>query len=609
MSNYWLIAVGINQYQYQPPLNYAQADAQALWNFLVGKAGFMPDHCLLLTDTSPFINGKPTYPSRENIQLWIDWLSKQALQQGDQVWLFFSGYGLKSDGQDYLMPIDGNAENIAATGIPMRSIYESLKASTAATQLVLLDINRNSSVSGSGLVGSQTVELARELEIPTVLSCQPNQAAYEASDLQQGLFTAALLEGLRTEGNMTLATLKRYLSERLPELCEHHWRPRQEPVVVVHPPGKSHQVILPPQGILVTSGYYGQNEQRHVLGNEAIVNGTQAPVGIVGLGVQNNPPKKDDFATPSNPFDSNLDDIEPRNNLEPKQPAPVAAELTNGHAGASRDLSEVDEDNDGAFWQNILLWGGGLLLLLLLLMSLFGLNKGKQPAGQMAGRSSTGTVSGAGKAKVPAKPKTKEEINQDRLDKAKVLLQNNQVSKYSQAIALASQIKPREPLHAQAEESIERWSQIILDTAQGRAKQGKYAQAVAAAKLVPKDPQPIYAQAQKLIKEWEPVVKKQQANTTLLLTAKGLIRPAQASSYNKAIAVARKIPAGQPAYSEAQKSIALWSQTILNLGQKRASEGNLKAAIDTASLVPAKTPAHAKAQQAIAQWKKQPQKK
>ncbi|MBD2180421.1 caspase family protein [Planktothrix sp. FACHB-1355] len=611
MSNHWLMAIGINQYQYLQPLGYAQADAQAIWNFLVGRGGFMPERCLLFSDTSPYIAGHSTYPRSENIKLWMYWLCQEGLQEGDQVWFFFSGYGLKSNGEEYLMPIDGNPADIAGTGIPIRWIYESLKDAKASMQLVLLDINRAGGTQAGAQVGSQTVELARALEIPTILSCQPTQFSHEASDLQHGLFTAALLEGLRTEGGDTsIATLKRYLSERLPELCELHWRPRQEPVVVVHPATKSHQVILPDLRVPVASGYYAEAEERNSTTAEAGVSGTVNPSFVAA---QHNMQTIASIPSMENPFNGNLDDIEPRSDLQ-DEPAAVSSSTSttqakNGHPGNSKNAilaEEDDDDEEGTFWRQMLLWGGGLLLLVLLLMSLFGRPLRQQTAGRQGGTSSDAVSSKSGQK--GAKPKSVEQINQERLNKAKTFLQNNQVSQYSQAIATASLIKSGQPYYDEAQDSIERWSQIILDTAQGRAQRGNYSGAIAAANLIPKDPQPIYAQAQKSIKQWSGVVKQQQAYTKTLQSAKGLVKPGEASSYNKAIVVARKIPAGQPAYTEAQKSIALWSQSILNLANQRASGGDTKAAIATASLVPKNTPAYAKAQQAIAQWKRQPSK-
>jgi len=65
MANYWAIAIGINQYQVFQPLDYAQADAEALKDFLVTQGGFLPQNCLLMTNTSPPIGETPpTQPKK-----------------------------------------------------------------------------------------------------------------------------------------------------------------------------------------------------------------------------------------------------------------------------------------------------------------------------------------------------------------------------------------------------------------------------------------------------------------------------------------------------------------------------------------------------------------
>ncbi|HEY9709602.1 MAG TPA: hypothetical protein V6D48_15465 [Oculatellaceae cyanobacterium] len=71
MANHACMAVGINHYQFLPPLSYGQADAEDLQQFLVGQANLPSSQCLLLTDTSPIIGDQSTYPSRENILSWL----------------------------------------------------------------------------------------------------------------------------------------------------------------------------------------------------------------------------------------------------------------------------------------------------------------------------------------------------------------------------------------------------------------------------------------------------------------------------------------------------------------------------------------------------------
>ena len=76
-------------------------------------------------------------------------------------------------------------------------------------------MNRSQSVKAGESIGAQTAELARQMEIPTVLSCRPNQVSRETSALRQGFFAAALLEGLRSGECTTLKSLDRFLSDRL----------------------------------------------------------------------------------------------------------------------------------------------------------------------------------------------------------------------------------------------------------------------------------------------------------------------------------------------------------------------------------------------------------
>lgn len=567
MSNQWLITIGINQYQHFQPLNYAQADAQGLWNLVVSRGSFMPDRCLLLTDTSPFIEGQSTYPSGENVKQWLDHLCQQAIKQDDLVWFFFSGYGVKWEGQDYLMPIDGNPADVSATGISLKEVYEKLKGSKAGTVLVLLDMNHQQEYQdGSTVVGNHAVELAREMEIPTVLSCQPGQFSYEIGELQHGLFTGALLEGLRSGAGLTLASLKRFLSERVPELSQNHSRPLQEPVVVVNPPGKSHQVILPEQPVFAGS----QNGEWSPVSAQLVGSGAAVASAVATSSVEN-------------PFQAAL-----RNQQEAT--ATTSASANNGQPKPANAADDEDDDDNGSLWQQILLWGGGLALLLLLLLTTFGRNL-FFPAGEQAdsgGDSNVSSVTPAGKL--------------TSLDRAQVLLRNNQANSYVLAIKQASQIKAGDPQYREAQASMERWSRNILDIAKGRANTRDYRGAIAAASMVPQDPQPIFTEAERSIRQWTPLAKKQQANQVVLSTARGLIRPNSASSYVQAINMARKIPQGDPGYAQAQALINVWSQRILNLARQRANEGNFGLAVITANLVPANTIAYNPARQAIAQW-------
>lgn len=191
--------------------------------------------------------------------------------------------------------------------------------------------------------------------------------------------------------------------------------------------------------------------------------------------------------------------------------------------------------------------------------------------------------------------------NQALSDLAKMSLEPNQASDLNKAIANARKIKIGDPLYPQAQDNIKIWSRIILDLAENRAKTKEYASAIAAAQLIAKD-EPLHAKAQASINQWRLEAKQYMSNTTLLDAANALITPGQASSYNRAIEVAKQVPQGQPGSDMAQKSINKWSEKILNIAKNRATQGDFKAAIETAVLVPEVSAPYEEAQEAIEKW-------
>jgi hypothetical protein len=194
--------------------------------------------------------------------------------------------------------------------------------------------------------------------------------------------------------------------------------------------------------------------------------------------------------------------------------------------------------------------------------------------------------------------------NRELLGQARLNFRSTQASDLSRAIRQVSQIQPQEPFYEEAQADIDRWSGMILDIAQGRAKRGDFGGAIAAAKLIPPDREAAYDEAQTAIASWEALVRQQKTNRDILQEAQRQVQAGQASSYNRAIDLASQIEAGQPGYAAARAQIDQWSQAILKLAEARASENQLGSAIETALLVPPNTAAYPAAEQAIAIWKR-----
>jgi hypothetical protein len=602
MKHHACIAIGINQYQLLQPLSYAQEDAEALYGFLTEEAGFAPDGCLLMTDNSPSLWGQSTYPNRENILRLTQSLCAEHLQQGDVLWCFFSGYGVSYEGKDYLMPVDGNPADIQGTGIPVELLLNTLKNAPTETVLVLVDMNRSQIVKAGETIGTQTAELARELEIPTVLSCRPNQVSRETSALRQGFFTTALLEGLRSGQCLTLKGLDRFLSDRLPELCDHHLRPKQEPLMVVNPPGKAHLVILPDATGVPTAVLAGRNGNMTV----AVADGLDRPQMATATAQRDLP------EAARNAQDSQVE-------RPPVSPPPNAVGPSGGGDDRPNLLHPEDADRGGSdksFLQQLVLWSGATALVLLL--GVFVTNRsifmGQQEAdprspGKNAQNSGPQKSTGAPgllnqPQAVPAGTGTKQPPSSQQVwAEAKTFLKDGSASSFNKAVLKARTIPASDPLYPQAQQDIERWSLTILDIANGRAARGDFQGAIGAAKLMPDANKPVYNQSKQAIAQWEDLSKDQQVNAALLSAASGQIKRGAASSYSKGIQQASKIQPGQPKYEQAQQLIGQWSEAILKIAQLRGSQGRLKEAVEAASLVPSGTKSYQPAQKAIANWK------
>ncbi|MGB3614875.1 MAG: caspase family protein, partial [Elainellaceae cyanobacterium] len=253
MTQYWAIAVGINQYSQlqQPPLMYAERDAAALYDYWLDDAQFEPDHCRLIIGTPPSRasdDGDDSVddsiaPTRAAIYKAVEDVAQQ-VSADDIFWLTFSGYALQADGEDYLLVADSGIDS--DLGTPANAIALSdlmaLLDKTTAQPVLLLDLKRLGYESDAEL-GRATLALAEQYGIPTILGCQPEQLSHETLTLRQGLFTTALLESLRQNG-VALDHLGQDLRDRLPRLSERHWRPIQTPMVFI-PDAARYQLLAP----------------------------------------------------------------------------------------------------------------------------------------------------------------------------------------------------------------------------------------------------------------------------------------------------------------------------------------------------------------------------
>jgi len=148
-DNSWALVIGIDKYQNVKKLNYAVDDAESIKEILEDSFHFPSDNISIL------INEEAT---KQNILKSFSEMTKNAKEK-DRVLVFFAGHGETMDlpgggEKGYLIPVEGDAEELYLTSIPMDELREIALMSEAKHMLYLVD----ACYGGIAAVGSRGLE-------------------------------------------------------------------------------------------------------------------------------------------------------------------------------------------------------------------------------------------------------------------------------------------------------------------------------------------------------------------------------------------------------------------------------------------------------------------
>ncbi|AFY38294.1 GUN4 domain protein [[Leptolyngbya] sp. PCC 7376] len=248
MARNWAICIGVNEYDNLPNLSFAKRDAEKMQQYFRSDVKF--DKVYLFTDDSPPIDdadkpyaSRPTYGAlRRFLRVRFE---EDFLSDGDNLWFFFSGHGIRHQDRDYLLPSDADPDpaGIEDTAIPISYVSERLRRSGADNVILLLDACRSEQSSKDMGIGNE-----KQQGVITFSSCSPAERSYEIEALEQGAFTYALLESLRIQGEGNCATVERLskrIKYRVKEINRDYEKPKQTPYPIVEPASKYHLILLP----------------------------------------------------------------------------------------------------------------------------------------------------------------------------------------------------------------------------------------------------------------------------------------------------------------------------------------------------------------------------
>ncbi len=123
-----ITVVGIDEYPSPNRLHNAVRDA-------TGVARFFDDSLDYKTPIPPLLNGQATF---DNINRLLDEQLPSLLSENDSLVLFFAGHGIVDDHHGYLLPVDGDPDQLARC-IELTSFLERVDALPAKHILVILD--------------------------------------------------------------------------------------------------------------------------------------------------------------------------------------------------------------------------------------------------------------------------------------------------------------------------------------------------------------------------------------------------------------------------------------------------------------------------------------
>jgi hypothetical protein len=229
--NVWAVVIGINDYPRLPKLKYAVNDAEAFYRLLVEENRVPPENVTLLTnEQASLVNLRSTLGTR----------IKNAARENDMVIIFFAGHGATErdaaspdgDGlEKYLLPYDTDPADLYTTAMPMVEVARILNRIRSERLVFLADAcysggsgGRTISVSGirANIADSFLERVAGGRGKVIITASSANEVSVEKDELQHGVFTYYLLEGLRGKADLdrdamiTVDEAYRYVYEQVP---------------------------------------------------------------------------------------------------------------------------------------------------------------------------------------------------------------------------------------------------------------------------------------------------------------------------------------------------------------------------------------------------------
>ena len=223
-DNSWALVVGINKYENVRPLNYAIEDASAIKNMLINDFGFPRSNVNVLLNNEA---------SQSNIKKQLNALVRSA-KDNDRVVFYFAGHGMTEtlglEGTDmgFLLPVEGDADNLYLTAIPMDELKRISNMSKAKHMMFLVDAcygglaAQNTRSLQNSDVPNFIEKISNDFSRQIITAGGKSEEVLEKDDWEHSAFTKNILSGLKQkradlnlDGIITGSEIGMYLKENV----------------------------------------------------------------------------------------------------------------------------------------------------------------------------------------------------------------------------------------------------------------------------------------------------------------------------------------------------------------------------------------------------------
>jgi len=217
----FVLVVGIDDYSNHEltDLRFAEADARAVYRFYAQDRASPTE-----SDRVKVLLGRDA-SQREVLRAIDDHLVRKATRPEDTAVFFFAGHGLKDAKGTYLACHDSEPDGLLYTAISVEQLQNLWQEIGAKQRIVITDACHSGGLKnlrGFSGVGKRVVQQSQGSTTLVIAAAGANQLSTEDERAGQGVFTGALLQGLRggadkdRDGVVRAGELQTYLREEVP---------------------------------------------------------------------------------------------------------------------------------------------------------------------------------------------------------------------------------------------------------------------------------------------------------------------------------------------------------------------------------------------------------